>query len=64
LIDLGKHVLENCDNVDEELKDKYYEILYNLMNRGEFDLTAIGFENLFKDIYKQSNSNKKNNIIH
>lgn len=32
------------DEVQEELKDKYYEVLYILMNRGEFDLGSIGFE--------------------
>ena len=35
------------------------------MNRGEFDLNAIGFENTFRDIYEQQMQKKfkQNNYI-
>jgi hypothetical protein len=58
-LDLGKHVLENMDNLDEDLKEKYYELLYNIVNRGEFDLSSIGFDYIFRDIQNQSKISKK-----
>ncbi|KAL4500572.1 hypothetical protein ABPG72_002996 [Tetrahymena utriculariae] len=44
LIDVAKHLSQYADEVDEYLRDNYYECLKIIINRGEFDLNYMGFD--------------------
>lgn len=41
---MAKNLLENADLVDEDLREPYYDLLTMLLNRDEFYITHIGFE--------------------
>lgn len=43
LIELAKHLLEYADQVDESLRELYYEGLILINNREEIDLNYMGF---------------------
>ena len=38
LIEIGEHMLEFCDYVDQFSKERYYKILVAVLDRGELDL--------------------------
>ncbi|EAR90403.2 hypothetical protein TTHERM_00112530 (macronuclear) [Tetrahymena thermophila SB210] len=44
LIDVAKHLSQYADEVDEYLRDNYYDCLKIIINRGEFDLNYMGFD--------------------
>jgi len=44
LIDVAKHLLEYSDQVDEFLRELYYETLILINNREELDLSYMGFD--------------------
>ncbi|EGR27741.1 hypothetical protein IMG5_190360 [Ichthyophthirius multifiliis] len=44
LINLAQHLLEYADQVDESLRELYYEALILINNREELDLSYIGFQ--------------------
>jgi hypothetical protein len=41
LLDLGVHLLQFCDFVSEILREKYYEMMTLLLERGELDLSQL-----------------------
>jgi len=47
LINIALHMLQYADAVDSQIKEKYYFILKNIMNRNEFHIDQIGFDNSF-----------------
>ncbi|KAL4468703.1 hypothetical protein ABPG74_005206 [Tetrahymena malaccensis] len=47
LIDVAKHLSQYADEVDEYLRDNYYECLKIIINRGEFDLNYMGFDDTY-----------------
>ena len=55
LIDLGMHLLEFCDFVNEFATERYYKILEELLRRAELDLAQIKIE----DIMNKSTASKK-----
>ena len=38
LIEIGEHMLEFCQQVDQFLRERYYKILVAVLDRGELDL--------------------------
>lgn len=38
MIDLCSHLLQYADEINDRLKNLYYDLLKILLNRGEFDL--------------------------
>ncbi|EGR27513.1 hypothetical protein IMG5_194620 [Ichthyophthirius multifiliis] len=48
LIDLAKHLLEYADQVDQSLRELYYESLILINNREELDLSHMGFQQSHK----------------
>jgi hypothetical protein len=44
MIDLAEHFLACAEDANEKLRASYYHILKLLMNRGEFDLANVGFD--------------------
>jgi hypothetical protein len=52
LIDLAKHLLEYADQVDEGLRDNYYDCLLQIINREELDLGYMGFDSEDKKVHK------------
>ena len=55
LIQLGKHVLEHCDYVNELLKENYYKMLTAILKRGELELgqMAVGFHEHYSGSHKK-----------
>lgn len=53
LTDLAKSLLATADDVDEDLRDPYYEVLILLLNRDEFYISYIGFEPALYEVWLQ-----------
>ena len=51
-IEIGEHMLMFCVQVNQFLREKYFEILVSILNRSELDLAQMMFE-------KEDVSNKK-----
>jgi len=41
LIEIGEHMLEFCEYVDQWLKERYYKILTAILDRGELGLSQM-----------------------
>lgn len=53
LIELGKHLSDFCNEVDEDLKELYFRNTLNVLDRGELSLDSMGFsENQKQEITK------------
>ncbi|KAL4460366.1 hypothetical protein ABPG74_000117 [Tetrahymena malaccensis] len=66
LIEVAKHLLEYADQVDEILRELYYETLILINNREELDLSYMGFdrdqkEQLFNEIMQIGDIKKMEN---
>ena len=50
LIDMGKHILQFCDYVNDVIKEYYYKILTAILQRGELELgqMMVKFHENFK----------------
>ena len=48
MIELAKYLIVHADDLEEPLKDNYYSLLQLIMNRGEFQLNQICFNNEFE----------------
>jgi len=44
LIEIGEHMLEFCDFVNQFMRERYYMILVAILERGELDLGQMKFE--------------------
>lgn len=42
-IELGKHLSDFCDEIDEDLKELYFRNTLNVLDRGELSLDSMGF---------------------
>lgn len=71
MINLSHHLLNFADEVEDNIKEKYYDLLKVVLNRGEFDLYEMGFAqenipclNKFKNykIIQDSQQQQENNI--
>jgi len=47
LIDIANHLLQYADDIDETLREGYYDCLKIIINRGEFDLNYMGFDDSY-----------------
>ncbi len=56
MIELGLIILNYCDEVDEALKIILYKCLKEICNRGELDLSFIGFDYSYRNKLKIKNS--------
>ena len=43
-IEIGEHMLMFCVQVNQFLREKYFEILVSILNRSELDLAQMMFE--------------------
>lgn len=58
LIDLGNHLLQYADELDDVMKGSYYDCLRYIMNRDEFSLGNVGFDSHLQNVAKALDSNK------
>ncbi|KRW99888.1 hypothetical protein PPERSA_12564 [Pseudocohnilembus persalinus] len=59
LVNLAKHVISYATQVDEILRDYYYNILMEIINRDELDLSNMGFESELYQAKNEENGQKK-----
>ncbi|KRX10637.1 hypothetical protein PPERSA_05457 [Pseudocohnilembus persalinus] len=68
LIEIANHLLNYADEIDESLREKYYQLLKMTLNRGEFDLPEMGFNQkdygflLVQNILGKNNNSNNNNV--
>ncbi|EGR29965.1 hypothetical protein IMG5_145140 [Ichthyophthirius multifiliis] len=59
IIELEKHLIMYADDVDEQLKDNYYELLKLVINRGEFNLSQMCFDDSYSYLLIANNHTQK-----
>jgi hypothetical protein len=56
LIELARHMLEFCDEINDQLKSLYYQCLKLIFNRGEFDIGSMGFDESYSDLLNNASN--------
>lgn len=60
MIDLADHLISYADEGDEKIRKIYYETLKLILNRGELDISQIGFDESFNFLLDQASlANRK-----
>jgi hypothetical protein len=54
MLDFSKDIMNKIDSMDEQIREKMYESIILIINRGEFDLTNMGFTNDYKVVLQQN----------
>lgn len=52
-IELGKHLSDFCDEIDEDMKELYFRDTLNVLDRGELSLDSMGFSDKQKEQIKE-----------